>query len=75
MLLAGDVRCQETATAVRRLVVSGADAIRAGIVTAVTRMSVDKSCQQQVRGCLSCHTTDWYWIASLHVVSLSTPTQ
>ena len=42
-------RCQETTIAVGRLVVSDADAIRAGVVTAVTRVSVDKSCQQQVR--------------------------
>ena len=40
-------------------VVSGADAIRAGVVTAVTRVSVDKPCQQQVRPFVVSH----HWLA------------
>ena len=39
-----------------RSVVSYADAIRASLVTAVTRVGVDKSCQQQV----------WSFVMSRH---------
>jgi len=74
VLLAGDARCPETAIAVGRSVgrsvVSSAVAIRAGVVTAVTRVSVDRPAASAV----VCHAISLTG-TGLQVVSLSAPLQ